>query len=171
MVHTMLETHRLTLRPPRRIDIPKLFEFLGDAVAMQHTHSDRTLGECRRRILVHEWRRRRDGSAPWVVERRDDGRIIGWGGLYEDPFDPGWDFEIGYYFRRDAWGKGYASELVGAALQIADQQLKLPEVWAMVHPDNTGSKRVLEKAGFLFNRHLPDRNRKLFLRRRSPQLS
>jgi RimJ/RimL family protein N-acetyltransferase len=162
----MLETERLILRPPRRVDIPELFEFLGDPVAMQHTHSDKTLRECQRRVMVHEWRRRRDGCAPWVVVSRDDQRIVGWGGLYEDPFDPGWNFEVGYYFRPEAWGVGYASELVSAALGFADYQLKLPEVWAMAHPDNNGSKRVLEKAGFAFARDLPERNRILFRRPR-----
>lgn len=116
--------------------------------------------------MVHEWRRRRDGCAPWGVVRRDNGRIVGWGGLYEDPFDPGWDFEVGYYFRPEVWGMGYASELVSAALGFADKQLKLPEVWAMVHPDNVGSKRVSEKVGFAFARHLPERSRLLFRRLR-----
>lgn len=162
----MLETERLILRPPRRADVPQLYEFLGDPVAMVHTHRDRTLRECQRRIMVHEWRRRHDICAPWVVVRREDGRIIGWGGLYEDPFDPGWGFEIGYYFRPDVWGRGYASELVVAALDFADHQLELPEVWAMAHPDNVGSRRVLEKAGFEFARFLPDRKRFLFRRSR-----
>jgi len=160
------ETERLILRRSRRADIPELFKFLGDPTAMQHTHTDKTLRECQRRVMVHEWRRRRDGCAPWVVIRREDGQIIGWGGLYGDPFDPGWDFEIGYYFRPDVWGHGYASELVHAALDVADLKLRLPEVWAMAHPENGGSKRVLEKAGFQFCRHLPDRNRLLFCRPR-----
>ena len=167
----MLETERLILRSPRRADVPKLYEFLGDPVAMVHTHRDRTLRECQRRILVHEWRRRHDGCAPWVVERREDGRIIGWGGLYEDPFDPGWGVEIGYYFRPDVWGRGYASELVVAALDFADHQLELPEVWAMAHPDNVGSRRVLEKAAFEFARVLPERKRLLFRRSRLAVLS
>lgn len=114
--------------------------------------------------MIHEWRRRRDGCAPWVVIRRADDHIIGWGGLYEDPFDPGWNFEVGYYFRPEVWGNGYASELISAALSFADNELKLPEVWAMAHPDNSGSKRVLEKDGFVFARHIHDRNRLLFRR-------
>lgn len=84
--------------------------------------------------------------------------------MYEDPFDPGWGFEVGYYFRPEAWGNGYASELVRAALNVADDQLKPPEVWAMAHPDNIGSRRVLEKGGFIVVRHLVERNR-LLLRR------
>lgn len=163
----MLETERLILRAPRRSDVCALFRFLGDAEAMKHTHVDETLKECRRRVLVHEWRRRHDGCAPWVVASREDGRIVGWGGLYKDPFDPGWGFEVGYYFHPDAWGRGYASELVTAALAVADRQLQLPEVWAMAHPDNRGSRRVLEKAGFGVVRYMPDRTRFLFRRPRA----
>lgn len=64
------------------------------------------------------------------------------------------------------FGEMATLELVSAALGFADTQLKLPEVWAMAHPDNSGSQRVLEKAGFVFARRLHDRNRLLFRRRR-----
>ncbi|MDP2119641.1 MAG: GNAT family N-acetyltransferase [Hoeflea sp.] len=162
-------TERLNLRPSLRADVASLFEFLGDAEAMKFTHVDETLRECQRRVMVHEWRRRRDGCAPWVVTTRNDGRIIGWGGLYQDPFDSGWGFEVGYYFHPDVWGRGYASELVSAALDVADQQLRLPEVWAMAHPENPGSRRVLEKAGFEMVRYLEERTRFLLRRPRSAQ--
>lgn len=42
------ETPRLILRGPRIADLQALFEFLGDAAAMQHTHADTYLRECRR---------------------------------------------------------------------------------------------------------------------------
>lgn len=163
----LLRTERLNLRPALRGDVASLFDFLGDAEAMKFTHVDETLRECQRRVMVHEWRRRRDGCAPWVVTTRNDGRVVGWGGLYQDPFDPGWGFEVGYYFHPDVWGHGYASELISAALQVADQQLKLPEVWAMAHPQNPGSRRVLEKAGFEMVRYIEERTRFLFRRPRS----
>lgn len=86
--------------------------------------------------MVHEYFRRRDGCAPWVVRERCTDRIIGWGWLYQDPFEPGWGFEVGYFFHAEAWGKGYASQLVSAALAVADDQLRLPEVGAMAHPEN-----------------------------------
>ena len=38
-----IETDRLWLRPPPLTDVPALFEFLGDPVAMQFTHCDATL--------------------------------------------------------------------------------------------------------------------------------
>ncbi|MCY0095047.1 GNAT family N-acetyltransferase [Hoeflea ulvae] len=162
----MLRTERLILRPARQADVATLFGFLGDAEAMKFTHVDSTLRDCRRRVMVHEWRRRHDGCAPWVVTAREEDRIVGWGGLYQDPFEPGWGFEVGYYFHPDVWGRGYASELVGAALRLADRKLVLAEVWAMAHPENPGSRRVLEKQGFRQVRYLPDRTRFLFRRPR-----
>ena len=86
--------------------MPAFFTFLGDAEAMRYAHVDASLRACRRRIAVHEWMRRRDGYAPWAIETRTDDQSIGWGGLYRDPFDPGWGPEVGYFFHPSAWGKG-----------------------------------------------------------------
>ena len=133
-----VETSRLILRRPCLVDVPVLFSFLGDARAMQHTHFDASLRECRRRVAVHEWRRRRDGYAPWTIITKSDKRIVGWGGLYDDPFDPGWGVEVAYFFHPLAWRQGYASELVAACIGVADHALRLPEVRAFAHPANAG---------------------------------
>ena len=160
------ETRRLIMRRPRRADAPALFAFLGDPEAMRYTHLDLSLRACRRRIAVHERRRRHDGCAPWTIIAKTDGRIIGWGGLYQDPFDPGWGVEIGYFFDPSVWGKGYASEFVAACTTLADHGLRLPEVRAFAHPENAASRRVLEKAGFEISRFVPEMNRFLFRRSR-----
>lgn len=83
-----METSRLILRRPTLADVPKLFEFLGDTEAMQYTHADASPRDCRRRVAAHEWRRRRDGYAPWTIATKTDARIVGWGGLYDDPLEP-----------------------------------------------------------------------------------
>lgn len=161
-MHT--ETSRLILRRPILADVPRLFEFLGDAKAMQFTHTDGSLRECRRRVAVHEWRRRRDGYAPWTITTKADGRIIGWGGLYNDPFDPGWGVEVGYYFDPVTWGGGFATELTVACTSLADDVLHLPEVHAFARSENAGSRRVLEKAGFEVVRFVPELERILYKR-------
>lgn len=161
-----IETARLFLRPPRLADVPALHAFLGDAEAMRWTRVDRSLRDCRRRIVAHERRRRIDGYAPWTVVAEPDRRIIGWGGLYQDPFEPGWGPEVGYFLRPDVWGRGYASELVAVCIALADRELRLPELRGFAHPHNIGSRGVLEKAGFAFVRFVPQMNRMLFRRGR-----
>ena len=164
-----IETPRLVLRRPQLADIPTLFEFLGNAEAMRHTHADASLRACRRRVAVHEWHRRRNGCAPWVITTKADDRIIGWGGLYDDPFHPGWGAEVGYFFHPSAWEQGYASEMVAASMAIADHTLWLAEVRAFAHPENAGSRRVLEKAGFEVVRFVPEMERFLYRRVRQVQ--
>jgi [ribosomal protein S5]-alanine N-acetyltransferase len=164
-----VETARLLLRRPRLADVPALFEFLGDPDAMRHTRVDASLRECRRRIAAHEWGRRHDGYAPWTVVTRSEDRIIGWGGLCTDPFEPGWGVEVSYFFHPDAWGRGYATELVRVALDLADRVLKLPEIRAFARAENIASRRVLEKAGFDFVRVVPELERLLYRRTRRAQ--
>ena len=97
---------------------------------------------------------------------KSDRQIIGWGGLYDDPFDPGWGVEVAYSFHPSAWGQGYASEMVTACTSVADHALGLPEVGAFAHPANAGSRRVLEKAGFEVVRFVPEMDRFLYRRHR-----
>ena len=157
-------TERLLLRPPRPSDAEPFFDFLGDRSAMRFTHRHHSLRECRRRLAAFEWQRRRTGIAPWAVLRREAGQIIGWGGLYEDPFEPGWGLELGYAFHPAVWGQGLATELARACLAWADATLAATEVRAFVHPENTASRRLLQRAGFETIRFLPDK-RRLLLRR------
>jgi [ribosomal protein S5]-alanine N-acetyltransferase len=161
-----LETPRLMLRRPRLSDTSTLFEFLGDPAAMKHTQVDPSLRDCRRRIAAYERNRRRYGYAPWTVVRKEDRRIIGWGGLYNDPFDPGWGPEVGYFFHPDVWGRGLATELVGASIDVADRVVRLPRVWAFARVENMASRRVLEKVGFKYSRYVVEMERMLFCRTR-----
>ena len=133
---------------------------------MRFTQRHASVRECRRRLAVFEWQRRRAGFAPWAVLTQSNGQLVGWGGLYEDPFDPGWGVELGYSLHPAVWGQGYATELARACLDWADERLEVPEVWAFVHPDNAASRRVLDRAGFTKVRFLAGKNRILLRRMR-----
>ena len=154
-----IETARLKLRPPRLSDAAPLFEFLGDATAMQYTTRQASPRDCRRYLAAHERQRRRVGCAPWVIVEKEAGAVIGFGGLYDDPFDPGWGVEVGYFLAPAAWGKGYATELTRFCVALARQQARWPMLRAFAHPQNTASQRVLLKAGFLQERFVPEMER------------
>ena len=142
------ETERLTLRPSGASDAPSLFQFLGDRQVMHFTQVHPSLDYTQRYLQAHEINREKVGYAPWVALEKPSNEIVGFGGLYEDPFDPGWGLEVGYYFAPSAWGKGYATELVQFCLAHLRQDRARSEVRAFAHPENAASRRVLLKAGF-----------------------
>ena len=55
--------------------------------------------------------------------------------------------ELGYTLRRDRWGRGYGTEVAGLLMRLGFERLGLERLAATCAPENTGSVRVLEKAG------------------------
>jgi len=53
--------------------------------------------------------------------------------------------EIGYSFRRECWGRGFATEAASACAQYAHAVLQAPAVISLVHPDDLRSQRVAEQ--------------------------
>lgn len=75
------------------------------------------------------------------------GEVIGSVAVWTtDPHDR--NGELGYTFHRAHWGNGYATEAVGALLELGFGALRLQRISATCHPGNLGSIRVLEKSGF-----------------------
>ncbi len=62
------------------------------------------------------------------------------------------EIEVAYTFIPDCWGKGYASEITEALLEVGFGPLKLPAIVGIVMVEHRASRRVLEKAGFQFER-------------------
>ncbi|WP_375436773.1 GNAT family N-acetyltransferase [uncultured Hymenobacter sp.] len=61
--------------------------------------------------------------------------------------------EIGYGLHPDYWQQGIMSEALEAVLDFGFRQLKLHSVEANVNPNNTASRRLLEKHGFVQEAH------------------
>jgi RimJ/RimL family protein N-acetyltransferase len=86
---------------------------------------------------------------PQVVIRtiEDDGEVAG----YVFTFIHNGARVVGYWLGRERWGRGLASEALGAFLQIVDER----PLRATVAPANKASVRVLEKNGFRLLREEP----------------
>jgi ribosomal-protein-alanine N-acetyltransferase len=162
MEASALETERLMLRPPSEDDVTALYAFMGDPRAMAFTHIQRSVSELRHYLAVHEAQRERVGCAPWVVTEKAGGRVVGFGGLYEDPFDPGWGVEVAYFFHPAAWGRGYATELTQFCVAEARRLARWPRLVAFTHSQNAASHRALLRAGFAEERFVSEMNRRLY---------
>jgi RimJ/RimL family protein N-acetyltransferase len=54
----------------------------------------------------------------------------------------------------EPWGEGLATELARASAEVAFGPLELEQIVAFATPDNVASRRVMEKAGFGYDRYI-----------------
>jgi RimJ/RimL family protein N-acetyltransferase len=57
--------------------------------------------------------------------------------------------EIGYFLGEEFWGKGIATRAIRAATSYAFSTFDIVRIYAEPFCDNPGSRRALEKAGFI----------------------
>ena len=92
------------------------------------------------------------GHCFWIVERKQDGAILGFCGLKrvngEGAPNPG-DFEIGWRLREDAHGHGYAREAAEASLTAAFAQFDAPHVVALTIVENSPSWGLMQRLGMI----------------------
>lgn len=85
------------------------------------------------------------GFSLFTVVRRSDERVLGFTGLA--PWPGSDEIEIGWRYRRQFWGAGYASEAARAALGYGLSVVGLPRIISVGYSDNTASLRVMAKIG------------------------
>jgi len=77
-----------------------------------------------------------------------DGDVVGSIGSW----DAGDERDVGYWIGREHWGRGFATEALRAFLEVDGSR----PLRAHVAEHNVGSRRVLEKCGFVFEREAQD---------------
>lgn len=142
-------TARLELRPFRVADIPRIHAVLyADAKARRLTGGVATLAETTRTIEAYiAWQTALGYSYQAVLER-ETGDLVGEAGL-KPLAGEGPEVELGYAFAPGWWGRGYATEAACAVLDHAWRALGLERVVAVTRERNLGSRRVLQKLGFV----------------------
>lgn len=146
-----LEAPRLHLRRLVEEDIPALvagagvWEVARYTALIAHPYSAADARE----FLEGAWLDRNANTRHvFAIETRIGGELIG---CIEINMGDGGD-TIGYWIGVDHWGHGYATEAVLAMARFAFQNAGKDELCAAVHPENPASVRVLEKAGFVYDR-------------------
>ena len=143
-----LETPRLLLRPMRGDDFEALLEIFTDPKVMAAFD-----GEVFTRERMQGWLNRNlehqaeYGHGLFSVIRNCDGRLIGDCGLEQMTVDGQPVTELGYDFRSDAWGQGFATEAAVAVRDYAFDVLGLSQMISLIRVGNVASRRVAEKIG------------------------
>lgn len=151
MAETRIETERLILRDWRNdadweeffrvTNTPAVMRWLGGVLDDDGKVKQRSRVEAGQAV---------NGFCFWAVERKEDGALLGFCGLKRADA-PGSTvtgaMEVGWRFREDAWGQGYAREAAIASLDAAFTLYGAKEVVALTVDGNSGSWGLMERLG------------------------
>jgi RimJ/RimL family protein N-acetyltransferase len=97
----------------------------------------------------------REGLGYWMWFETATGAPVARGGLARTEFDGQPETEVGWVVTPERWGEGFATELGGAAVEVAFGPLGLDDIVAFALTDNLASRRVMEKLGFTYEKTAP----------------
>jgi [ribosomal protein S5]-alanine N-acetyltransferase len=149
-MNVVTETNRLLLRTFTINDAQLIFDLNNDPEVTRYTYDPMTDTEQARLVLENvilpQYALYNHGR--WAVHIQPDLEFIGWCGLKYIPERN--EIDLGYRFKKSAWGKGYATEAAYACLKYGFEKLKIPKITGRAVPENEDSWRVLEKIGMQF---------------------
>ena len=162
-MNLVLCSERLTLTPFDAPDFELAMEMFTDPGVVKYAGG--VMEEDEIRGQMPNWIKRGGNGCIgiWGISDRGSGEKLGSVALLPIPIEeddtdfslvipgqmPDGDVEIGYFLKRSAWGKGYATEACRRLLQMAFEESPLTEVVATFEAGNIASRNVLRKAGFV----------------------
>lgn len=154
-----LATPRLVLRAFRASDRDDLVALDADPEVREYLDMPQgTAPEEAEEHLAHYAETYPEGSRRGFWAAEEEGRFVGW--FHLRPSRDTGECELGYRLRRDAWGRGLATEGSQALIDLAFADGE-PRVVASTDVANRRSQRVMEKLGmartreFLYEGRLP----------------
>ena len=145
MAEPELHTARLILRLPRIEDFESYAQMQADAEAVRFIGGVQSRSEAWRKFLQMPGAWAIQGFAMFSVIEKSSGEWLGQLGPWRPEGWPG--PEIGWAFRRSAWGKGFATEAAIAAMDWSFANLGWDEVIHSIDPGNQASQALAQRLG------------------------
>lgn len=153
-----VNSDRLIGSRPRAEDFGDLYPLYSDERVMATLSADgRSLSreEARQRLraTIEHWDEH--GFGLWLFRNRlPSSDLIGYCGISTVVLETQPEVDLLYAVKSDRWGQGYATEMSRAVVSMVFAGLRLTSLVAFTLPTNTGSRRVMEKLGFLYERDI-----------------
>ena len=145
-----IQTKRLTLRPLVSTDAEVLHKSYQARGVLQYFPST-TVPTLER---VHHYIKRqldhwgRHGYGIYGIVPKGEKYIIGWAGLqFVSELN---ETEVAYFLDKSHWNKGFATEAARASIRFGFDNCDLDHIIALVHPENTASRHVIDKCKFVY---------------------
>ncbi|MEC4814275.1 MAG: GNAT family N-acetyltransferase [Scytonema sp. PMC 1069.18] len=151
----ILQIDDFTMRPFQISDLDALAAIWSDPVVTQFLPSrgariSRENVEKALISFIEHWNTY--GYGVWAIEENLSSQMIGYCGLrYLDEMN---DIEVLYGLAKDYWGRGIATKAVKAAIDFGLSKSGLRRIIALALPENRASVRVMEKAGFEYEKKI-----------------
>jgi len=153
----MIETDRLRLRRWQASDLAPFVAINQDPEVLRYLPAPLSKEETMAWALRITAHMDQHGFGLFACEVKSSSEFIGFVGLQIPAFKA--DFtpcvEIGWRLARQHWGKFYATEAATAVMKAGFENYNLTEILAFTVPDNTRSRRIMEKLGMT---HDPSEN-------------
>jgi ribosomal-protein-alanine N-acetyltransferase len=153
----ILETERLILREMTEDDAHDVYLLTSNPKIQRYLSGERmnlSPEEALNALRTHVFPQyAKYGIGRWAVVPRHSSTLIGWAGLKFMPEDN--EYDLGYRFLEEHWGKGYATESATAVLEYGLKKLPGARIVGKAVVGNVASIRVLQKIGMKFERNEP----------------
>lgn len=140
----LLETERLVFRAFRPEDYELLAELHSDPEVQRHIGGLWPREAIQGRLGAYVAEQAKYGFSKWKAFLRDETFVGRCGVSY---WSRKGEFELGYSFRRAAWGQGLATEAARAVAARFFELSDAPRLHGFTAVENLGSRRVLERIG------------------------
>ena len=148
-----LKSQRLEFRHWREDDLPLAISLWGDPEVTRFTDARAQLTDAEVKVIFEKYLALDgdSGISYWPMFLQSDGEFVGCCGLrpHGDEKDV---HETGFYIRTRYWRQGFAEEAARAVIGYAFETLGVKALKAGHSPKNEGSRRILEKLGFVYLR-------------------
>lgn len=158
----IFETDRLYVRHWLAEDLEGLYELYSDPAIMQFIRPALTFEETKRifdeQLLEYN---NTSKSGRYMIIEKTTKFFVGIFMLRKPSDLEG--IEIGYSFRKQDWGKGYATEIVKKGMEYIFESTEFETIYAFTDLRNINSKRVLTKCGFNYEKDISEDGKKVNL--------
>jgi len=141
----MLETDRMILRPPKPDDEYFFYHLNKDEEVMKYIRP--TMDREQSKEYFQKACEISDGKMGYkIAVDKSSAEFVGWFMLKQ--FEDSDKIEFGFRLMRRLWNQGLATEGAKCIKDYAFNDLKIEQLVAVTHPDNSASENVLFKTGF-----------------------
>jgi ribosomal-protein-alanine N-acetyltransferase len=151
-----MKKEKLKIRMVTQLDINEVFDFektnrtYFESVLPPRPNTYNQLASFTE-VMINLLKEQVDGLYYMFLIEDCNGTLVGRINLNVEESNEILEAEVGYRIGENYQGKGYASEALKLIINYAFDELKMNQLSAGTASNNIGSKRVLEKNGFIFH--------------------